>query len=202
MQRKNVLKTMAIGCMFFMVMLPAEICGQTKALKKEMTGLIRENFEFAAQQYKLLMKAVPADSMPRTFEDGHHINSDTKWWCSGFYPGALLYIYEATKDELIKKEAIKRLTILEKEKHYTGNHDLGFMMFCSFGNAYAILKDPAYKPVIFTAAASLATRYRPGTGVIQSWNSSKKWQCPVIIDNMMNLELLEWTSSNGGGRGL
>ena len=168
--------------------------------KKEMAKLIEENMKFAAEQYKVLMKNVPADVMPRNYDParGQLVTSNTKWWCSGFYPGTLLMIYDATKDPIIKTEAEARLAILEKEKTYTGNHDLGFMMFCSFGNAYAISPKPEYKDVIFTAAASLATRYRPSIHSIQSWDSNKNFNCPVIIDNMMNLELLEWVSKNGG----
>ena len=90
------------------------------------------------------------------------------------------------------------MAILEKEKTYTGNHDLGFMMYCSFGNAYSITNKAEYKDVIFTAASSLATRYRPSIQSIQSWDSNKNFTCPVIIDNMMNLELLEWVTKNGG----
>jgi len=143
---------------------------------------------------------VPPDSMPRSYDAGKNklIASNTKWWCSGFYPGTLWMIYDATKDPVLKKEAEDRLTILEKEKTNKGTHDLGFMLFSSFGNAYAITGKPAYKEVIFTAASSLATRYRPSIQSIQSWDSSKNFKCPVIIDNMMNLELLEWVSKNGG----
>ncbi|RPE09942.1 glucuronyl hydrolase [Chitinophaga lutea] len=167
-----------------------------------MKQLIDEQFQFAKEQYKVLSRQVPADRMPKTYyaKTGKVETSDTKWWCSGFYPGALLYIYENTKDEATMAEAGRRLAILEKEKHYTGNHDLGFMMYCSFGNAYRITGNPAYKTTIDTAAASLATRYRPGAGVIQSWNASKKMQGPVIIDNMMNLELLYWVSDHGGDK--
>jgi hypothetical protein len=83
-------------------------------------------------------------------------------------------------------------------KHYTGNHDLGFMMFNPFGNAYRLFKDPKDKATIDTAAMSLITRYRPQIKSIQSWNKNKNFNCPVIIDNMMNLELLMWVSQNGG----
>lgn len=168
----------------------------------KMAQLIDEQFKFADEQYKILSKNVPANVMPKTFYEktGKVETSDTKWWCSGFFPGTLFYIYEYTKDPEILKEATARLGILEKEKHYTGNHDLGFMMFCSFGNAYRITKNPLYKPTIDTAAASLSTRYRPAAKVIQSWNASKQWNGPVIIDNMMNLELLNWVSANGGDK--
>lgn len=170
--------------------------------KKAMKQLIDENMKFAAQQYKLLMKNTPDSVMPRSYDANKKelITSNTKWWCSGFYPGTLWMIYDETKDLAIRTEALKRLALLEPTKNYTGNHDLGFMMFCSFGTAYNITKDPAYKDVIFTAAGSLATRYRPSIKAIQSWNSSEKFKCPVIIDNMMNLELLEWVTLNGGDK--
>jgi unsaturated chondroitin disaccharide hydrolase len=174
--------------------------GFSQSNKKLMKQLIDDNMKFAAQQYKVLMKNVPPDSMPRSYDitKDKLITSNTKWWCSGFYPGTLWMIYDVTKDPELKKEAENRLTILEKEKTNKGTHDLGFMMFCSFGNAYAITHKPEYKDVIFTAASSLATRYRPTIQSIQSWDSSKNFKCPVIIDNMMNLELLEWVTKNGG----
>jgi len=173
---------------------------QANGKKVQMKQLIDDQFEFAAQQYKVLAKNVPAQVMPKTYyvKSNKVETSDTKWWCSGFYPGSLLYIYEYTGDTATLREAERRLAILEKEKHYTGNHDLGFMMYCSFGNAYRITKDPKYRPTIDTAAASLTTRYRPKAKVIQSWNATKKWRGPVIIDNLMNLELLAWVSDNGG----
>lgn len=171
-----------------------------------MKKIISENFSFAAKQYQFLEKSCPLDSMPKTFINNHHVNSDGYWWCSGFYPGTLLYIYEYTKNPAILANAKKRLTILEPTKNFTGNHDLGFMMFCSFGNAFRLTQDPAYKEVILTSAKSLATRYRPNAKVIQSWEVTdggllqKGFVGPVIIDNMMNIEMLEWASNNGGDK--
>ena len=169
-----------------------------------MQQVIDRSFENARQQYKVLMQKTPSDVMPKTYdkEKDKSVTSNTKWWCSGFYPGTLWYIYEQTKDPVILEEAKKRLKLLEKEKHYTGNHDLGFMMYCSFGTAYRITGDPGYKTTIDTAARSLASRYRPSIKAIQSWDSSKNFKCPVIIDNMMNLELLEWVGRNGGDKQL
>lgn len=169
-----------------------------------MSGIIDEQFKFAAKQYKVLSKNVPADKMPKTFNYSQNMieTSSTKFWCSGFYPDALLYIYEYTKDPEIKSEAINRLSILEKEKHYTGHHDLGFMMYCSFGNAYRLFKNPEYNATIDTASMSLITRYRPSIKSIQSWNSTSKLKCPVIIDNIMNLEMLCWASDNGTNKNI
>lgn len=165
-----------------------------------MAKLIDEQFKFAAQQYKVLNSHVPSDSMPKSYyaKTNRSESSNTKWWCSGFFPGSLLYIYEQTKDQEILSIAKQRLSIQEKEKHYTGNHDLGFMMFCSFGNAYRLFKNEADHKTIDTAAMSLITRYRPQIKSIQSWNKNQKFNCPVIIDNMMNLELLMWASEHGG----
>ncbi|HTF29166.1 MAG TPA: hypothetical protein VK625_10000 [Flavitalea sp.] len=188
--------------LIFSCLLLVSIASVAQTSKKVMKQLIDENMKFAAQQYKVLMKNTPDTVMPRSFDASKQqlITSNTQWWCSGFYPGTLWMIYDETKDLAIRTEALKRLALLEPTKNYTGNHDLGFMMYCSFGTAYAITKDPAYKDVIFAAAGSLATRYRPSIKSIQSWNSSKTFKCPVIIDNMMNLELLEWVTQNGGDK--
>lgn len=178
------------------------IAQDSKEIKEEMRSLIKEQFTFSAEQYKLLSKRVAPGVMPATYfkEKDKVKTSGTDWWCSGFYPGSLLYIYEYTKDKEILQEAKNRLKILEKEKNFTGNHDLGFMMLCSFGNAYRILGEEFYKDILHTSAGSLATRYRPSIKSIQSWDSSENFKCPVIIDNMMNLELLYWVSDNGGDK--
>lgn len=183
----------------FSLVAPMIVSAQ-KPSKKAMKKMIAENMEFAASQYKVLQQNTPADRMPRSFNNGKSITSDTEWWCSGFYPGSLWYIYEYTGDEQIKAEAERRLAILEKEKRYTGNHDIGFMIFCSFGNAYRITGNKHYKDVVDTAAVYQITRYRPAIQSIQSWNGNKDRKCPVIIDNMMNLEQLLWVAENGGSR--
>ncbi len=182
------------------ILLLAAMISIAQSSKKAMKQLIDKDLQFAVNQYKVLMEKLPADVMPRNYDakNGKLVTSNTGWWCSGFYPGTLWYLYEYSNDAFIKAEAEKRLAILEKEKDNKRTHDLGFMMFCSFGNAYRITKNPAYKEIITTSAGSLSTRYRPSIRAIQSWDSSKNFKCPVIIDNMMNLEMLNWVSDNGG----
>ncbi|KMQ68531.1 glucuronyl hydrolase [Chryseobacterium sp. FH2] len=170
--------------------------------KKEMSKLINEEFHFATRQYKHLMKAVPNDKMPQSYKDNKVITREITWWCSGFYPGSLWMIYEQTKDSEIKKEAERSLLIIESNKTFTRDHDLGFMMFCSFGNAYRITKDSKYKDIILTSAESLSTRFRPGMQAILSWDKMADFKGPVIIDNMMNLEMLNWASQHGGNKKL
>lgn len=166
----------------------------------EMKQLIEEQFNFAKQQYQIMDKNIPPGLTPQSYDaqKKKFIGQGIKWWCSGFYSGSLWYIYEQTQDEETKRNAEKALKLLEPNQTFTGNHDLGFMMFCSFGNAYRLTKDPAYKAIIERSAQSLATRFRPAINAIQSWDKNKYWQCPVIIDNMMNLEMLSWASDNGG----
>lgn len=168
--------------------------------KKEMSALIRNEFNFAEKQYRFLMKSVPKDKMPQSYNASENrlMTKDISWWCSGFYPGSLWMIYEQTNDPEIKAEAEKRLALIEPNKTFTRDHDLGFMMFCSFGNAYRITKDPKYKEIILTSAKSLSTRFRPGMQAILSWDKMADFKGPVIIDNMMNLEMLMWASQNGG----
>ncbi|WP_447641678.1 MULTISPECIES: glucuronyl hydrolase [Chitinophagaceae] len=170
------------------------------AQKKLTKAFVEQNFSFADSQYHILMSRIDNGQMPQTWnEKTDKVKTyERTWWCTGFYPGSLWYIYEQTGDPIIKTEAERALSVIKPNEYYTGNHDLGFMMFCSFGNAYRITKDTAYKNVLFRSAASLSTRFRPHIPAIQSWNKNKYFNCPVIIDNMMNLELLEWVSCNGG----
>ena len=118
-------------------------------------------------------------------------------WTSGFFPGILWYMYEFTKDESFVTSAKKWTEGLKPLQHYSGSHDIGFMVYCSFGNGYRLTKNEDYKKVILQTAKTLTARYNEKTGCIKSWDN-KKWQYPVIIDNMMNLELLFWASENGG----
>jgi len=189
------------GRMLLFVFLGLVAAGSIRAQSKsQMKTLIKTQFEFAAKQYKLMAGQVPKDKMPQTFDPktGKSVYSNMKWWCSGFYPGALWLIYEQTGDKQIKAEAEKKLAELAPMKHYKGNHDLGFMINCSFGNAFRLTRDAAYAKTLDTAAATLALRYRPKIHSIQSWNKSENFTCPVIIDNMMNLELLCWVSQHTG----
>lgn len=173
---------------------------QTTVSKEKMQQLIYENFSLADSQYRYMMTLTPKDKMPQSYDERNKkfIANNISWWCTGFYPGTLWYIYEQTGDDIIKEEAERALQVIEPNQTYTGNHDLGFMMYCSFGNAYRLTKKEKYKEIIFRSSQSLATRYRPTIKAIQSWDSSNSFKCPVIIDNMMNLEMLCWTTQNGG----
>lgn len=160
-------------------------------------SFIDKQLQSAIVQYKYLINKLPADQFPRSYDSSTNklITSNSSWWCSGFYPGILIYLNEYSPDETLKQEAVKKLQLLEKEQYNTGTHDLGFMMYCSFGKAYQFWKDEKYKTILLNSARSLASRFNTTTGVIRSWNFGK-WKYPVIIDNMMNLELLTWATDH------
>ncbi|SKB25790.1 Glycosyl Hydrolase Family 88 [Parapedobacter luteus] len=161
-------------------------------------AFIDEQLDEAIAQMAVLADGVPAERMPRTFQGDTSVTSDTKWWTSGFYPGSLLYLYEHSGDERLLLLAKDKLRILEKEKYNKGTHDLGFMLYCSFGNALRLTRDTAaYNEVLLTGAKSLISRYNPTVKAIRSWEG---WTYPVIIDNMMNLELLTQASELSGDR--
>jgi rhamnogalacturonyl hydrolase YesR len=90
---------------------------------------------------------------------------------------------------------------VQKEQYNTTTHDLGFMLYCPFGNGYRLTNDAAYKQVLLNGAQSLSTRFNPKVGVIKSWEKFKEYNYPVIIDNMMNLELLFWAAKTSGNKG-
>jgi rhamnogalacturonyl hydrolase YesR len=170
------------------------------AQNRKLITTIDSSLAFSAQQYKLMAQSLAdkPDRLPKTIDkNGKFVTCKSDWWVSGFFPGSLWYLYEYTHDPELRKMAEEYTSRVEDQQYTTNNHDVGFMIFCSFGNGYRITHNEAYKPVILNAARSLSTRFNPKTGVIRSWDWGV-WQYPVIIDNMMNLELLYFASQTPG----
>jgi rhamnogalacturonyl hydrolase YesR len=169
--------------------------------EKTLREVIEEGLKGAEQRALLLAAAVaPEEGMlPGAFGDGKLQNKEPASWISGFFPGELWYLYEndSSKKELLSYARLFTERI-ESEQYDTGTHDSGFILYCSYGNGYRLTKDEAYKKVLLTGANSLSTRYSEKLGVINSWGSDEKWQYPVIIDNMMNLEFLNWATRASG----
>ena len=190
----RLLAGLVAGCLLF-VTTDAQKADRLKA-KPALVQLIDGNLRQAVNQYKVLMGRVPAGRLPKTYTAyaDRVETSDAGWWTSGFYSGTLFYLYEFSHDTALLREAQTRLKLLEPEQFNKGTHDLGFMLYCSFGNGLRDLSaESAYKDVLLNGARSLSTRFNPKVGCIKSWDS-KPWHYPVIIDNMMNLELLFWAS--------
>jgi hypothetical protein len=157
----------------------------------------------AQQQYTLLAGRVAPGEYPRSLdEEGLLVTAPSKSWISGFFPGTLWYLYEHGGQTRFREYAAEWTQALSSQKNNTGTHDLGFMFIPSYGNAYRIEGDERYRGVLLDAAGSLSQRFNPNTGTIKSWdffNGPDKWkQHPVIIDNMMNLELLFEATRLGG----
>ncbi|MEO1449673.1 MAG: glycoside hydrolase family 88 protein, partial [Bacteroidota bacterium] len=136
--------------------------------------------------------AVDSMAIPRSAHRDKTLHgTGSRDWTSGFYPGMLWQLYGYSKDERLKSAASTWTEFIEKEKNDTHTHDLGFKVYCSFGSGYALTHDPHYREVILATANTLIKRYREKVGAIRSWDWNREvWQFPVIIDNMMNLELL------------
>lgn len=161
--------------------------------------IISENVDNAKIQLKYLLEASEAGDtvrIPSTYQNGEIVYVPVDDWVSGFFAGTLWYMYELTGDEYWADHARKHTEILDTIQYLKWHHDIGFMIYDSYGNGLRLKNPDGYKDVIVNAAKSLSTRFRPAAGIIQSWDADKGWQanngwkCPVIIDNMMNLELL------------
>jgi len=147
----------------------------------------------------------PAAGYPRaTKPDGNWEQRPANQWTSGFFAGTLWYMYQNTHAPEWRRLAERWTGGLEANKRITTTHDLGFMIFNSFGHGFLLTNDPHYRDVVMDASRSLATRYNPVVGAIKSWDldnatdARRGWKYPVIIDNLMNLELLFWAGSHGG----
>ncbi len=118
-------------------------------------------------------------------------------WTSGFFPGILWNMSELTGDTSLRSSAIRWTEGLTPNQYNVCTHDVGFMMNSSFGKGYQYTGNDSYKKILLQTARTLSKRYVPIIGCIKSWDN-RVWPYPVIIDNMMNLELLFWASKNGG----
>lgn len=155
------------------------------------------NFEKLQEQ---LEKEILIDSLrpqPGAELIGHRRTCDIYDWTSGFFPGSLWYVYEFTQDETVKAEAIKYTELLNPIRKYTGTHDLGFMMNCSYGNALRLSPNDTIPAILIETADNLCSRFNEQVGCILSWDFGH-WNYPVIIDNMMNLDLLFSASKLSG----
>ena len=147
-------------------------------------------FERAVVQFTALDARVSPDKMPITFENGKVKDGKLNDWTSGFFPGSLWLVYEYTGNadmlEMAKRQTAKLDGIIGMHTH----HDIGFQVNSSFGNGYRLTGNPAYLEMMKAGAEKLSTRFSPVVGCTRSWNPGKRWNFPVIIDNMMNLEIL------------
>lgn len=177
---------------------------------------VTKSLDYCASQTQRTLTQLKGDSaidytmMPRNILKGSNTWSCRKAtkeeWTSGFWPGVLWYDFENTKDPKIKLEAERYTQSLEFLSHTSAyDHDLGFLVFTSFGNGYRLTGNAAYKKVLLNTADTLATLYNPKVGTILSWPRQielNDWPHNTIIDNMINLELLFWAAKNGGRKKL
>ena len=176
------------------VLLNLNFCGS------KMTD-VDQVFEASKAHYTNMLESIKGtEKLPRSVdENGGLVLVGPYDWTSGFFPGSLWYLYEYSKEEKWKKAAEKYTGLLEEVQYFTGNHDIGFMMYCSYGNGYRLTKNEKYRKILLQSARSLCTRFNSTVGCIRSWDwNADEWQFPVIIDNMMNLELLMWAFQETG----
>jgi len=154
-----------------------------------------------AVQFEMTMESGETGKiMPRSIsENGELVLVQPGDWTSGFYPGMLWYMYELTGYDSWRDIALEYTEKLENQMYNASNHDVGFRMFCSYGNALRVTGDSSYIPILVQSAKTLISRYNGKVGCIRSWDfNTDVWQYPVIIDNMMNLELLFWATEQTG----
>lgn len=183
------------------------VCGIEKVLCAE--GIVRVNFQFAQKQLEYAIKEVAAARKlnnkktntnllvsPRNIEpDGSLRLVASKDWTSGFFAGELWYMYEYTGENYWKEKAEESTKLIEQEQWNGKTHDMGFKIYCSYGNGFRLTHNEEYKRILIQSARTLSTRYKKNVGCLRSWDhSTDSWDYPVIIDNMLNLELLFWAT--------
>jgi rhamnogalacturonyl hydrolase YesR len=164
-------------------------------------SMIDRDIRAASAQYATLLDKLDGKpGFPRTVEQGELKMVGPRDWTAGFFPGSLWYLYEATGDAKWRSAAERYTALTAPAKFDKSQHDVGFMLGSGYGNGYRLSGDPAYRAqcrdALLAGATTLITRFNPKVGAIQSWDlwPDTTWAYPVIIDNMMNLELLMWSA--------
>jgi rhamnogalacturonyl hydrolase YesR len=185
----------------FRLLLPLLVTvAASRAAEAPLADIVRDALATSARQYEWMLAHLPVDAdkpMPRTFEQGKLTTVATRDWTSGFFPGSLWFLFEATGDAKWRASAEKFTALLAPEQHNTRTHDVGFILYTSYGNGLRLTGNADYRPVLLNGAQSLSTRFNPTVGSLQSWDKRNGWDFPVIIDNMMNLELMLWAARAG-----
>lgn len=164
---------------------------------KSMKKTVESALEFSLGRYREFydtMASIPG-SLPQYIKDGELVTCDPHWWTSGFFPGTLWYLYEYSGEPSDLAAAEEMTRRVESQQYTTDNHDVGFIINCSYGNGYRLTGNESYRQVLVNAAKSLSTRFSGTVGCTRSWNGGNFL---VIIDNMMNLELLTVASALTG----
>ncbi len=182
------------GIAFLLLAAAAAGRAQTGALLPEVNAAIAAA---AAQTSGMLARIEGRTGQPRTWQNGQVTLVGPNDWTCGFFPGVLWLLYEGTGEPRWRDAAARATAQEEAAKNNRGTHDVGFMLNCSFGQGYRLTGTAAYRDVLLTGAASLATRFNANVGAIRSWDFGT-WRYPVIIDNLMNLELMLWSARAGG----
>ena len=150
-------------------------------------------FSLAKIKYEAMDARLADDRIPKSFVNGKPTDAPVEDWVSGFFPGSLWLIYKYTGDPRIKSLAEKNTLKLAGLPEKNTGHDIGFQINCSYGNAYRLTSDASWLPTIRKGAEALAARFSPVVGATKSWDGGE-WTYPVIIDNMMNLEIFTFAS--------
>lgn len=158
---------------------------------------IENDLTRAGEQLTLMAERFDTSAVtPRSWDNGTYKLLPKDWTC-GFFPGVYWLYYQLTGNKFFEQEALKFTARLSDVPAIRTTHDLGFMVFCSYGKQYEVEKDSVAAAAVVEASNSLISRFDPAVGLIRSWNFGK-WNYPVIIDNMMNLDMLFWASEYTG----
>lgn len=202
---------MSSMAIFAAAMFAAGSCAADTAPENALRAELPDIFGRAAAHYRALdAKVAPLmhsgkngnAQCPRGFNraTGEYEMRDIGEWTSGHYPGSLWLLFEATGDTFFKDRATEWTELLAPDSRLTGHHDIGFIMYCSFGNARRLLKTDKYDRLLIEAADTLSLRYNESLGLIRSWGKVTDMKRFLVIpDNLMNLELLEFASKVRGG---
>src|SRR6266446_8091683 len=118
-------------------------------------------------------------------------------WNTGFFPGWIWFMYEQTLDgSILSRAQAWTASLSGLTTNRTG--PIGYWIMGGYGNGYIITRDPTYMNAIQTGAASYATLYVSGAGVLNTVPYQHRGTANDTLDDLPALELLFFAAKNGG----
>jgi unsaturated chondroitin disaccharide hydrolase len=124
-------------------------------------------------------------------------------WTTGFWAGQLWLSHDLTRDAKYRVAGevhVERFADRLRQKVDLDHHDVGFLYTLSCVAPSRRTENKLARETALAAANQLMTRFLPGAGVLQAWSAldDPEQRGRTIVDSLMNLPLLYWTSEQTG----
>lgn len=165
----------------------------------EIKPFVKEALDYSIRMVRRNLQELK--DFPEIAKDGQWTPVPGGGWVGGHWTGLIWLAYAHTGDPALQSAACEWSERLAPRQYDLGTHDLGFLFELSYILGAKLTGDDSFKAPALQASRSLIQRFNPRGQYIQAWralDASPEWRGRAIIDTLMNLYMLYWTSQETG----